>query len=303
MAKKKAKKKQSHVLGGIHTRYLDRVRMMDARKNPEVMERAREASRVRSRRIKLGEIPPSKPYSEPFVEKGVKYYRVNYISLVTNVPSEKIRELTNIGVLPKHTVRDAITATYNENQFKLLCGYLTTLKLDLLKREKALKKLHKNWRKQVMTIKPRKKRVKKEPVEGEGTKGFVFTEWYHNNKEDFNAKRRARYQEDKAYREAAANYNKKYRKSSKGQTIDPRVREFMVDGEIIIGYNTRKIANELGTDPSKVSRAIKSGDIPQATLTQEGQQSYYSSTQVQKVVSYFKHHKVIQEDKWGDHHG
>lgn len=87
-----------------------------------------------------------------------------------------------------------------------------------------------------------------------------FRNWYANNREEYNAKRRERYAKDKGMRQKARQNAKRQRQKTDSVNTEPVLRE--VSGRTIKVYRTAAAGAMIGRSPETIRTWIKNGWIP-----------------------------------------
>lgn len=87
-----------------------------------------------------------------------------------------------------------------------------------------------------------------------------FRNWYENNREDYNAKRRERYKKNKAMRDKARENARKQR--AKGADVDTSPVLRRVSGRTLKVYRTAAAGAMIGRSPETIRTWIKNGWLP-----------------------------------------
>ena len=91
----------------------------------------------------------------------------------------------------------------------------------------------------------------------------AFHNWYENHKSEFNAKRRARYRRDRAYRKRVQGYTRRNRKAkpSPAPRSDGGILA-KVNGKVEVGYRMGAASKILNLPPDVIRYLEKRGYIP-----------------------------------------
>jgi len=113
-----------------------------------------------------------------------------------------------------------------------------------------------------------------------------FKEWYGDNKEDYNAKRRARYHGDKEYRKRVQSYTRRYREGRpQKESISGGVFMIKVNGKTVKGYRTGAVAVKLGVKAEAIRYLEKKGYILKAVVS--GKNRTYTFRQISLIKKAF----------------
>lgn len=119
-------------------------------------------------------------------------------------------------------------------------------------------------------------------------------DWYENNKDDHNEKRRKRYQTDPVYREQvkknARDRARERREASKGEdSIITRV----LDGVEIQVFKHSEVAEMCGVSPRKMKADELKGRIP--CMSFEGRNRVYTAQQRDLLVQYYSNAITVDQ--------
>lgn len=87
-----------------------------------------------------------------------------------------------------------------------------------------------------------------------------FRNWYQQNREDYNAKRREKYKQDKELREKARANARKQRQKGGDVDTEPVLRK--VSGRTIPVYRVGAVGQMIGRSPETIRTWIKNGWVP-----------------------------------------
>jgi len=111
-----------------------------------------------------------------------------------------------------------------------------------------------------------------------------FKAWYDKQKDEYNAKRRERYKEDKVYRDTSIKQCDRYRSGK--PKAESRTKVFIVGGREVVGHNARRVVLDSPVSIHGLLPLERSNAIPKHTLPSS--QRYYTEHQVELLKRYFK---------------
>lgn len=124
--------------------------------------------------------------------------------------------------------------------------------------------------------------------------------WYANNKEDHNTKRRSRYDTDPEYRErvkAQARESAKKRREENPTATGVYHRE--LNGEQVEVFKASQVAEEAGISVRTLKADEKAGTIPPMSF--EGRHRVYTAQQKALLISFYAGNTTVEQlqAKWG----
>lgn len=128
-----------------------------------------------------------------------------------------------------------------------------------------------------------------------------FEAWYGKNREDYNAKRRQRYAQDKGYRSRVKGYTKRYRADN-----PQRVRQsdgsvgVLVNGRATRGFRTGAVASRLSVTAEAIRYLEKQGYIPSPSLVTSSTIRTYTKKQIRLIKKAFDLRKLLSREKISD---
>ena len=106
-----------------------------------------------------------------------------------------------------------------------------------------------------------------------------FRNYYHANKDDYNARRRAKYAKDKEARKKARERAAKYRKEK--PTIERELRREL-NGRMVRVFSTGEVAQEMGRTPQMLRNWEKEGMVPESVFPD--QHRLYTKKQKSMII-------------------
>jgi len=75
---------------------------------------------------------------------GVRYYGVRAVAIANSVSTDKVKELSHLGIIPPNTLGRKQNY-YTKYQMTLIRQYLEGVKIGMYAEEQAIIKMHKRW--------------------------------------------------------------------------------------------------------------------------------------------------------------
>lgn len=107
----------------------------------------------------------------------------------------------------------------------------------------------------------------------------TYRDWYGTHGDDYNEKRREKYQADEALQQNARDRAKRYRNDDTPPEL--------VDVGGVSGYSVRDTAKVLGKPMGTFSRHVSDGLIPAASL-RLGKRKFYTESQISMIKDFYK---------------
>lgn len=124
--------------------------------------------------------------------------------------------------------------------------------------------------------------------------GGTFNSWYEKNKDDYNAKRRERYQRDKGYRRKALKNSRRYRDEGAIGRQNERNMVRVFNGEEVEVFTISAVAEQVGRTAQTIRKWEARGMIPKPVF--KSRTRLYTQHQINLLILFAEKFPKMWDD-------